>query len=397
MAYRRDALERIGGFDPQFLTAGDDVDVCWRLQDAGKTLGFHAAAVVWHRRRNSVPAYWRQQLGYGRAEALLERKWPERYNRRGHPTWAGHLYDRANQRPLRPVRIYHGVWGTGAFQPEEAPQRTAVAMFVTSPDWYLVLAALIGASLLAPLLPILLWLAPFTAVASAVTLSCAVAGAWQAELHAETRRAPHGRRVALTALLHLIQPAARLVGRLTNGLAPWRRNPGVGIAIPMRRRRSRWHEVWQHPRERVRHIEDGIKRAGGRVSRGGPYDRWDLELLGGVAGTARLLVVVEEHGRGRQLIRCRVWPRVGGIVPWLALGLTATSGVAMAARAWTGTALAGAALAVLVATVLAECGHAVAAGLTAFEAMPASEPSPAAKEAPVTSHTAAVAMAMEEA
>jgi hypothetical protein len=203
--------------------------------------------------------------------------------------------------------------------------------------------------------------------------------------------------VALTALLHLIQPAARLVGRLTNGLAPWRRNPGVGIAIPMRRRRSRWHEVWQHPRERVRHIEDGIKRAGGRVSRGGPYDRWDLELLGGVAGTARLLVVVEEHGRGRQLIRCRVWPRVGGIVPWLALGLTATSGVAMAAGAWTGTALAGAALAVLVATVLAECGHAVAAGLTAFEAMPASEPSPQVKEAPVTSHTAAVAMAMEEA
>ena len=34
------ALEAIGGFDPQFRAAGDDVDICWRLQDAGGTIGF---------------------------------------------------------------------------------------------------------------------------------------------------------------------------------------------------------------------------------------------------------------------------------------------------------------------------------------------------------------------
>jgi glycosyltransferase involved in cell wall biosynthesis len=395
MAYRRAALERIGGFDPQFLTAGDDVDVCWRLQDAGETLGFHAAAVVWHRRRDSVRAYWRQQVGYGGAEALLERKWPDRYNRRGHPTWAGHLYDRASRRILRPVRIYHGVWGTGAFQPEEAPRRTALATLVTSPDWYLVLAPLVGASLLAPLLPSLLWLALLTVAASGATLFHAAAGAWRAELPAAERR---GRLVALTALLHLIQPAARLVGRLTNGLAPWRRNPGVGIALPFRRRRSRWHEAWLHPEERVRSIEEAIKHAGGRVTRGGPYDRWDLELLGGIAGAARLLVVVEEHGRGRQLVRCRVWPRAVGFLPWLTVGLAAIGGVAVAARAWTGAALAGALLALLAATVLAECGHAVAAGLSAFEAMPVSEPAPSVEEAAATSRVSTLAaMAMEEA
>ena len=32
MAFRKTALQAIGGFDPQFRTAGDDVDVCWRLQ-----------------------------------------------------------------------------------------------------------------------------------------------------------------------------------------------------------------------------------------------------------------------------------------------------------------------------------------------------------------------------
>ena len=31
MAFRKTALQAIGGFDPQFRTAGDDVDVCWRL------------------------------------------------------------------------------------------------------------------------------------------------------------------------------------------------------------------------------------------------------------------------------------------------------------------------------------------------------------------------------
>ena len=50
MAFRRRALLGIGGFDPRFRAAGDDVDICWRLQEDGATLGFSAGAVVWHRR-----------------------------------------------------------------------------------------------------------------------------------------------------------------------------------------------------------------------------------------------------------------------------------------------------------------------------------------------------------
>jgi hypothetical protein len=56
MAFRKDRLQAIGGFDPQFRRAGDDVDVCWRLQAQGWTLGFSAPAMVWHHRRNSGTA-----------------------------------------------------------------------------------------------------------------------------------------------------------------------------------------------------------------------------------------------------------------------------------------------------------------------------------------------------
>ena len=38
MTFGKAALETIDGFDPQFRIAGDDVDVCWRLQQKGMTL-----------------------------------------------------------------------------------------------------------------------------------------------------------------------------------------------------------------------------------------------------------------------------------------------------------------------------------------------------------------------
>src|SRR5213593_1614366 len=116
MAFRRDALAAIDGFDPRFRVAGDDVDVCWALRERGGTLGFSPAAVVWHHRRNSLRAYWKQQVGYGRAEGLLERKWPEKYNALGHLSWAGRVYGKGLTQLLgRAGRIYHGARGSAPF------------------------------------------------------------------------------------------------------------------------------------------------------------------------------------------------------------------------------------------------------------------------------------------
>jgi len=117
MAYRKVALLAIDGFDTRFRAAGDDVDLCWRLQDRGWTIGFCPAAVVWHHRRNSICAYWKQQYGYGKAEAQLEDKWPQRCNALGHIGWAGRIYSCGPGFANLPrQRIYHGVWGTAPFQ-----------------------------------------------------------------------------------------------------------------------------------------------------------------------------------------------------------------------------------------------------------------------------------------
>jgi glycosyltransferase involved in cell wall biosynthesis len=91
MVFRKTVLQAIGGFDPQFTAAGDDVDICWRALEAGFVLGFCPAAFVWHFRRNTVKAYYNQQRGYGKAEAMLYFKYPERFNSLGQVMWHGRI------------------------------------------------------------------------------------------------------------------------------------------------------------------------------------------------------------------------------------------------------------------------------------------------------------------
>ena len=79
MAFRREALLAIDGFNPLYLRAGDDVDVCWRLQARGWKIGFAPSALVWHHHRSSVSAYWRQQVGYGEGETWLMAHHPEKF------------------------------------------------------------------------------------------------------------------------------------------------------------------------------------------------------------------------------------------------------------------------------------------------------------------------------
>jgi GT2 family glycosyltransferase len=384
MAFRRDALLAIGGFDPQFRTAGDDVDVCWRLQEQGTTLGFHAAAVVWHHRRRSVRGYWRQQRGYGHAEALLERKWPERYNRRGHITWAGRLYDRASAGAIRPTRIYHGTWGTGPFQPEEPLADGALAQLTRAPEWYLVLCGLAVLSALGLAWHGLIWALPLLVIGASGTIAEAVAAGRRADLgrHGPTRR----RRLALRGLvawLHLLQPAARLSGRLAHGLSPWRRNPTAGVAVPRQQTMVRWYDSWLAPRDRVARIESAARLAGARIERGGPYARFDLEIAGGAVASARLLVSVEEHGRGRQLMRCRVWPR---LAPAAAAGISLLSLLVVAVQA-TGHAVLAPVLAGVVATIAAvaawESGVAVASARSAVRRSDATEAEPRREQVPL--------------
>jgi mycofactocin system glycosyltransferase len=72
---RADALRAIGGFD-ETLRTGEDVDMVWRLIDAGHRCRYEPAAIVHHRPRSSFAAWTRQRLDYGRSAAPLERAHP---------------------------------------------------------------------------------------------------------------------------------------------------------------------------------------------------------------------------------------------------------------------------------------------------------------------------------
>lgn len=117
LVVRKSALEQLGGFDPRFHTAGDDVDFCWRLQDAGMQLGFDPGAFVWHWRRPTLRGYLRQQIGYGKAERMLIKKHPQRFSKGGAALWEGFIYNGAPVRMTRNAVIYHGTAEKSAYHP----------------------------------------------------------------------------------------------------------------------------------------------------------------------------------------------------------------------------------------------------------------------------------------
>lgn len=115
LSVKKSAYDQIGGFDPIFHTAGDDVDFCWRLRDAGHSLGFSGASFVWHYRRATPWKYLKQQMGYGRAEALLYKKHPQRFSEGG-IRWEGCVY-RGVALGIEPGDfIYSGPTGEAPYQ-----------------------------------------------------------------------------------------------------------------------------------------------------------------------------------------------------------------------------------------------------------------------------------------
>lgn len=363
MAFRREALLALGGFDPIFRAAGDDVDACWRIQDRGWTIGFHAGAMVWHHRRGSIRAYWKQQQGYGRAEALLERKWPERYSPLGHLAWAGRIYGRGLKAALgrRPRLIYGGSGGLAAFQRLYGPAPGLLSSLPLMPEWYLLLAALGGLSLLGLIWTPLLAAGPLLLLGVGAVVGQAVLSAARAPLDTPGRsRAERIRLRAITAFLHLIQPLARLRGRLAHGLTPWRRRGRSDYAVPLPRTLTEWSETWQSNEARLRAVADRLRELGAVVRPGGNFDRWDLEVRGGLLGSARLRMAIEEHGGGRQLIRVRIWPHFSLVALAVTAGLAALAGWAALDGEPTAAVVLGALCAALAARIAFEL--ALAAG-----------------------------------
>jgi glycosyltransferase involved in cell wall biosynthesis len=72
MAVRSAAFHAVGGFEPEIPGPGsEEIDFCWRVQEAGFRFAYEPAAVVAYRFRAGLRQFVRQQFRYGRGEAAL--------------------------------------------------------------------------------------------------------------------------------------------------------------------------------------------------------------------------------------------------------------------------------------------------------------------------------------
>jgi O-antigen biosynthesis protein len=202
MAFYRWALEEINGFDPVFRKAGDDVDVCWRLQQRGGKIGFSPSGFVWHYRRSTVKAYLKQQAGYGEAEALLIAKHPENFNVLGGGVWRGRIYAASKYGlVLQRSIIYHGIFGSGFFQKLYSPAPDHGLMLFTSLEYHVLISfPLLALSIYFPLL------LPLALASVGASIAVCLLGAAQAEMPKNKERFWSR---PLVALLFFLQPIIR--------------------------------------------------------------------------------------------------------------------------------------------------------------------------------------------
>ncbi len=336
MAFWRESLLSVDGFNPVYVRAGDDVDICWRLQERKHHIGFSPSALVWHHHRTSVRAYWRQQVGYGEAEARLDAHHPEKFLG-GHMVWRGRIYS-----PLPFLkagaerRVNTGVWGTAAFPSVYGSQGHGWRYLPHTPLWIalsltLFLIGIFGpfAGMDAAWLPLIVG-----AVGCAATLGHCAWCAWRSDIEGLTSfgRRPRWRSRlrsrALIAWLHLLQPLARFRGRL-QGLStpqtvepqhmtrhPWKAPlptlrdalGAVRLATRAGRERAFWAESWVSPTRLLTELV-GVLRAARpphivHVDEGWHSDR-DVSLAIGRWGWLHVQTVLEEHEHGACLFRTR--------------------------------------------------------------------------------------------
>lgn len=322
MAFRRSTLLGLGGFDPQFRVAGDDVDVCWRMLDAGLSIGYAPGAMVWHHRRASVKAYRKQQQGYGRSEALVHFKHPQRCGSFGRSNWGGIIYgDGAVGLPLMPDRIYHGQFGGGLFQTIYRHNNYGLWCVMMSLEWHLGSLFMLVLSLFYwPLLLVglLMWCG---------TLALAVDSAIKAPL---PRKSPFWCR-PLVGYLYLMQPIWRGWTRLTHLLRNKRIPDIANVSIQGEAKRISanvhdfyWDEYSGMGREQLlERLVDNARRSNWAGDFDNAWASWDLKLIGDPWHNITIVAATEELGWPRRFtrLRCKLIPT------WLQIMLVVVIGV----------------------------------------------------------------------
>jgi O-antigen biosynthesis protein len=308
LAIRVEALRAIDGFRAQFRAAGDDVDVCWRLREAGGKLRFVSAAMVWHHRRFTVNAYLKQQRGYGRAEALLMQVHSLRFGPLGGARWRGLIYgDQATALPPEEGNVFHGPLGTGLFQ--------VIYSSGSAFTWWDWLAGVLWPALALCALLCGLW------QLSLALLACSAYFAWQRSYvqvqQAELSLKERGLLWLLCWLQPMVREWARLRGMLELGARPSFRPHLPDILPPLRPRKwtlrlfhlKFWSESAIGREDLLKVVESCM--ASKMPMRWDDGWRWfDVECCSEQAFSPALMTVTEYHGGLRYLTRAAVLLRV---------------------------------------------------------------------------------------
>lgn len=313
MAIRKSAFEELGGFQPQYHAAGDDVDFCWRLLERNHLIAFNAAAMVWHYRRFTVKAFLKQQSGYGKAEALLTSQHGKRFGKLGGARWNGMVYQSALRRLTHfSNRIYSGVFGSSPFQFIYGTPVSELSFVLTSLQWWLLTTVL---ALTGVWHHSLFWVAAaMAAVPFIVTLRQAL------RLRLPLRWRGLRSRMLLWLLL-LLQPLVRgwtrfiwniRLGHFPKG--PWIPRGGL-FRIPRRPfKRVAAFELWSENGLDRTHLLNVLTSSPGPlqapVKTDDGWQDWDLESGIGPWWRLRFSSVTEYHGEGRCLTRVRIASRV---------------------------------------------------------------------------------------
>jgi O-antigen biosynthesis protein len=304
MAFYRWAALEIEGFDPQFRSAGDDVDFIWRLQHRGYSIGFAPSAQVWHYRRNTVTAYLKQQRGYGAAEAMLKYKHPDHFNALGASFWRGKIYgaDEVGVRTGGDV-VYHGVFGTGLFQTIYRKPASMLAAMLMSIEWHMLAFFIL---LMALAVPGLFWVVgamELTPIALAIT----------AAIQAPTPRHSHPLSRLLIAWLHWRQPVtrgwARYSVRLKNKVMNAEARGYRRSSLPFDRSDKRTLRYWNKSADRIpllQHVVSEAQSAGWRMRIDSGWAPWDMEIYGSRYCKARVTTATEHYGEAGNTTRVRV-------------------------------------------------------------------------------------------
>ncbi len=69
---RRNCFKALGGFKND-LHVGEDVDLCWRIQNSGLQVDYRPVGTIFHKHRNQLQAFCRRRFDYGTSEPQLQK------------------------------------------------------------------------------------------------------------------------------------------------------------------------------------------------------------------------------------------------------------------------------------------------------------------------------------